>query len=169
VNPDPYAVLGVPTHATAEEIRRAWLRQARRHHPDRGGDAAAMQALNQAWTILGDPARRAAWDREHGGVARWAAAPGGVAALVDDGADPLGPDPFDLLDDRPLSPPRRSPVDLAPVALFALSVATGCVALVLDEPAMLGVAGFLFFLSCFAVAAVALLVMRRSVRAGARR
>ncbi len=32
---DPYAVLGVPTEASAREVRAAYLSQARRHHPDR--------------------------------------------------------------------------------------------------------------------------------------
>ena len=68
---------------------------------------------------------------------------------------------IDLLDPRPLRPPRRSPFDLLPVGLFALSVATGCLALALDAPPMIGVAAFLFFLSCLAVAAAALLAMRR--------
>jgi len=54
------------------------------------------------------------------------------------------------------------------VALFASAVGTGCLALVLDEPGMLAFAGFLFFLSCIAVAAVAMLSMRRSLRAGRR-
>jgi hypothetical protein len=165
---DPYAVLGVARHATADEVRRAWLALARRHHPDRGGDPATMQAVNEAWAIVGDPARRAMWDREHGATPRFVVPSAGAPDAASDGRDPEGFDPFDLLDDRPLAPPRRSGVDLAPVGLFALSVATGCVALALDEPAMLGLAGFLFFLSCIAVAAAALLTMRRSVRAGRR-
>ncbi len=68
---DHYAVLGVATSAPAAEIRRAYLRLAREHHPDfhEAGDDAArsanereMQRINQAWTVLGDPARRSAYD-----------------------------------------------------------------------------------------------------------
>jgi curved DNA-binding protein CbpA len=46
---------------------QAWRRRARVEHPDsRPGDAAAparFRALAGAWHVLGDPARRAAYDR----------------------------------------------------------------------------------------------------------
>jgi hypothetical protein len=69
--PDPYAVLGVRRDASPEEVRRAYLALARRHHPDAhssGGPAARaaaerrMQEVNGAWAVLGDPGRRAAFD-----------------------------------------------------------------------------------------------------------
>ena len=136
---DPYAVLGVPAGSSAAELRRAFVEAARRHHPDRGGDPDAMRRVNEAWEQV----------RGAGG----------------DPPPPEEPDvePLDVewLDPRPLSPPRRSPFDLVPVLLFIASVATGCVALALDEPAMLGLAAFVFFLSCLAVGAAAMLAMRR--------
>src|SRR5207237_9498763 len=58
-----YEVLGVSVSATSEEIRRAYLRQARLHHPDVGGGERPMQALNRAWAVLGSPKRRRAYDR----------------------------------------------------------------------------------------------------------
>lgn len=157
---DPYAVLGVVHGATHDDVRRAWLALARRHHPDRGGDAAAMQAVNDAWAVLGDPARRAVWDRQHG-LAAPAPAPT-AGHLHDEGGVEVD---LDLLDPRPLLPARRSGIDLVPAVVFAASILTGCLAVVLDVPALLAAAGFLFFLSVLAVAAVALLTMRRSVRA----
>lgn len=69
---DHYAVLGVASTASAAEIRTAYLRLAREHHPDfhEGGDESAraanereMQRINQAWTVLGDPAGRRAYDQ----------------------------------------------------------------------------------------------------------
>jgi len=45
---DPLDELGLPAGATAEEIKRAQRQLAKRHHPDVGGDAAAMQAVNAA-------------------------------------------------------------------------------------------------------------------------
>lgn len=68
---DPlYERLGVAPDATDAEIRRAWLRLARIHHPDAQSDpqtrAAAeieMRSINEAWAVLGDPARRAAHDQ----------------------------------------------------------------------------------------------------------
>jgi DnaJ domain len=58
-----YDVLGVPPSATQAEVRAAYRAAARDHHPDAGGDAGRMRALNVAWAVLGDPVRRAAYDR----------------------------------------------------------------------------------------------------------
>ena len=44
----PHSVLGVAATATADEIRSARRDLARIHHPDAGGDAAVMQAVNAA-------------------------------------------------------------------------------------------------------------------------
>ncbi len=65
--PDHYQLLGVPRQASREEIAQAWRRRARDEHPDaRPADTAApsrFRALTEAWQVLGDPARRAAYDR----------------------------------------------------------------------------------------------------------
>lgn len=65
--------------ARDEEVRAAYRRLARLRHPDRtGGDAGPMAALNEAYRVLGDPARRAAYDAERysGAVPPPAARPG---------------------------------------------------------------------------------------------
>ena len=86
--PDLYQLLGVPSGASAEEITRAWRQGAAGEHPDRRPcDAAALarfHALAEAYQVLSDPARRAAYDRSRGnrpGRPR-AAAPAGPAAGV---------------------------------------------------------------------------------------
>jgi hypothetical protein len=61
--PSHYEVLGVPASATQAEVRAAYRAAARNHHPDAGGDPGRMRALNVAWAVLGDPVRRAAYDR----------------------------------------------------------------------------------------------------------
>jgi hypothetical protein len=59
-----YDVLGVAATADPAAVRRAYLALARQHHPDLdGGDAARMRAVNHAWSVLGDPERRARYDR----------------------------------------------------------------------------------------------------------
>ena len=60
--PDFYEVLQVNPRAEPEVIRAAYRILARKYHPDHGGDAGRMIALNDAWDVLGDPARRAAYD-----------------------------------------------------------------------------------------------------------
>jgi hypothetical protein len=63
VAPTHYEVLGVSPKATVAEVRAAYRAAARDHHPDAGGDADRMRQLNAAWQVLGDPVRRAAYDR----------------------------------------------------------------------------------------------------------
>ena len=66
--------------ASAEEIRAAYRRQARRLHPDVGqrGSATEMSALNEAWRVLGDPVRRRRYDealRSAPAAGSWSPAP----------------------------------------------------------------------------------------------
>ena len=52
---DYYAVLGVARDASEDEIKRAFRKLARKHHPDvsKAADAAArMQELNEAYDVL---------------------------------------------------------------------------------------------------------------------
>jgi DnaJ-class molecular chaperone len=64
---DPYATLGVDPTASPEEISHAFRRAIRHAHPDHHGDApadhTAITHLVEAWRTVGDPARRAVFDR----------------------------------------------------------------------------------------------------------
>lgn len=50
--PVPHEVLGVPAGASDEEVRAAFRRFARHHHPDRGGDPRRFQAGVEAYERL---------------------------------------------------------------------------------------------------------------------
>jgi len=49
---DAWSVLGLPHSATKQEITRRYRQLAKEHHPDRGGDAAKMTQINQAFEAL---------------------------------------------------------------------------------------------------------------------
>jgi len=59
-------VLGVRPTATAAEIKAAYRALVKQHHPDAGGDATTILALNAAWEVLGDGERRRAHDNQRG-------------------------------------------------------------------------------------------------------
>ncbi len=64
---DHYRVLQVTRDAESEVIERAYKALARKYHPDRAtGEASRdnrrMQEVNEAYRVLGDPARRRAYD-----------------------------------------------------------------------------------------------------------
>ncbi len=64
--PDYYAILEVSPTATATEIRRSYRRLARLHHPDLNQQALDIhiKRLNEAYEVLRDPRKRAAYDQQ---------------------------------------------------------------------------------------------------------
>ena len=81
---DYYAILGAGKTASQNEIERLYKRLAMQHHPDRGGDAEEMKAINEAYRVLGNADMRRIYDSQF---------PGNVEAMR-----PIVP---------PLSPPSR--------------------------------------------------------------
>ena len=63
---DYYATLGVNKSSTEKEIKQAFRKLARKHHPDvNPGDKAAesrFKEINEAYEVLGDPAKRKKYD-----------------------------------------------------------------------------------------------------------
>ena len=63
-----YAMLGVPQHATADEIRNAFRALAKKYHPDKAPDnpfaPAHFKEIQEAYEVLGNAAKRAAYDEE---------------------------------------------------------------------------------------------------------
>lgn len=63
---DYYDILGVSRNASQEEIKKAFRRLAMQYHPDRNKDPGAedrFKEINEAYEVLSDPEKRAAYDR----------------------------------------------------------------------------------------------------------
>jgi curved DNA-binding protein CbpA len=136
-----YELLGVEPEATADELQRAYRLLALRHHPDIAPDAdpATMAAINGAWAVLSDPARRRTYDASLGQPEPQPrpAPPTGSSthgdwAPLDDDEDELDPDD---LSDEPYVPGERRPSDMlvmtpvllivAAVGMFFMSIMSG--------------------------------------------
>lgn len=59
---DYYQTLGVAKTATPDEIKKAYRKLASQHHPDKGGDTAMFQKIEEAYRILSDPQKRQEYD-----------------------------------------------------------------------------------------------------------
>lgn len=57
-----YDILGVTSSSSQDEIKRAFRKLAIEKHPDRGGNVAEFQKISEAYEILKDPDKRAAYD-----------------------------------------------------------------------------------------------------------
>lgn len=67
---DYYEVLGVSRDASADEIKKAFRREAIKHHPDKdGGNEAKFKEINEAYEVLKDQQKRQRYDQfGHAGV-----------------------------------------------------------------------------------------------------
>jgi len=117
VTQTPYEVLGVKRDASADDIRKAYRKLAKKHHPDQNpNDSKAKDrfaAANQAYEIVGDEKNRQAFDRGEidaegkqrfqgfegapggdpfAGFRRQQAGPGGQRFEFRSGGDPFGGD-----------------------------------------------------------------------------
>jgi DnaJ-class molecular chaperone len=63
-NRDYYEILGISKTASADEIKRAYRKLAMEHHPDKhGGDDAKFKEIGEAYEVLKDQQKRAAYDQ----------------------------------------------------------------------------------------------------------
>ena len=108
---DPYRLRGVNTGASRQDIARAYRRAVQGAHPDaQPADpraAARFRELTDAYDLLTDPARRAAYDRAHHPVGKA-------------GGQPSAPRPARARwpgARRPLAPPPGQPIWAGPVQI----------------------------------------------------
>jgi DnaJ domain len=154
-----YELLGIEPSASTADIRRAYVARARRHHPDLEADPARrrdaerrMQRLNEAWSVLSQSDRRAAYDRRIG-----LPPPGHVprrpwVPVEPDDFDEV--DPRDLLDDTPIGDGAHMPrvLQLAPPLLVVGAVLGVLIGAVTAIPGVLalglvaGLLGIMLFL-----------------------
>lgn len=111
---DYYVVLGVPRSETQRGIRFAFRDLALRYHPDRAGSAGApfFREIVEAYHVLSDPARRAAYDRGLRDAASdepFASAPH-VTSSPEQVPEPLVPDRVEVLRGFDLGSPPLSSV-----------------------------------------------------------
>jgi curved DNA-binding protein len=57
-----YTTLGINKDASADEIKRAYRGLASKHHPDKGGDTAMFQKIQEAYATLSDPEKKSQYD-----------------------------------------------------------------------------------------------------------
>lgn len=74
---DYYNILGVPRDADQDTIKKAFRKLAMQHHPDKGGDPAEFQKINEAYNTLSDTDKRFQYDNPQ---ARPQGFPGGFNA-----------------------------------------------------------------------------------------
>ncbi|MDR3687671.1 MAG: molecular chaperone DnaJ [Coriobacteriia bacterium] len=58
-----YDTLGIKKDASTDEVKKAFRRLARKHHPDAGGDEEKFKEINEAYEVLSDAEKRSQYDQ----------------------------------------------------------------------------------------------------------
>jgi len=57
-----YNTLGIPKTSSMDDIKKAYRKLARIHHPDKGGDEDKFKKITDAYEILSDPVKKRKYD-----------------------------------------------------------------------------------------------------------
>lgn len=57
-----YEILGVEKESSPEEIKKAYRTLSKEHHPDHGGDEEKFKEINEAYSVLSNPEKKAEYD-----------------------------------------------------------------------------------------------------------
>jgi len=170
-----YELLGVAPGAIHDEIQRAYRQLARDYHPDTkaGASSAAsehakeiMAAVNAAWAVLGDPARRRAYDAELQSRASLREEPGAPEEAGANGDEDAW---WDGEEERAEPGGLADQLVLVPVGLFALSVAIFAFSLMTQSGSAMAFSLILLPLAAVTFMVMPLVVLMRKARARARR
>lgn len=58
-----YDILGVDKNASESDIKKAYRKQAKIHHPDKNGDEEKFKQITEAYDVLGDPQKKSQYDQ----------------------------------------------------------------------------------------------------------
>lgn len=96
---NPYSVLGVDKSASQADIKKAYRAAAKKHHPDKGGDAEEFKKINEAYEVLGDEKKRANYDQfgsADGAAGGFGGSTGGFSGFGGGGGFDFGGDMGDI-------------------------------------------------------------------------
>eukprot|EP00628_Pelagophyceae_sp_CCMP2097_P029746 CAMPEP_0184195158 /NCGR_PEP_ID=MMETSP0976-20121227/4855_1 /TAXON_ID=483370 /ORGANISM="non described non described, Strain CCMP2097" /LENGTH=140 /DNA_ID=CAMNT_0026499593 /DNA_START=156 /DNA_END=576 /DNA_ORIENTATION=+ len=121
---DYYALLGVPRTADETALKKAYRKMAIKYHPDKNPTGAEMfKQIAEAYDVLNDPQKRAAYDRYGVEGARAAEQSGGMPFRGGGMAGGFGGvDPDELSDNS--SARAASPAGASPAAAAAEAAAS---------------------------------------------
>jgi molecular chaperone DnaJ len=60
---DYYEVLGLDKNASSDEIKKAYRKMAKQHHPDKGGDESLFKEISEAYGVLSDENKKSRYDQ----------------------------------------------------------------------------------------------------------
>ncbi|MFZ1434814.1 MAG: DnaJ domain-containing protein [Candidatus Microthrix parvicella] len=180
-----YEVVGARASDDAPTMRRAYLAEVRRSHPDvgpptaRAAREARMRELNAAWAVLSDDDKRAAYDAQlRGGDRSFSAGRHGAATSRPERPfRPLHPDDDDTgwREESDVGVPGTEvhpALQFIPIGLGAAAILTLLSSFVIHNDRMIGLAvvfGFLAGISFLLVPLLAMLAGARAERSSSHR